>query len=155
MIAYFGVLLIYVHCNGGCALIGLNCIMKTLKTLLIFIITAGSISVYAQTAPKPTQPEYPGGLPAIELFLRQQLMYPEQAHKQGVEGRVVVGFMINEQGRVVSPKIVKSIHPALDSEAVRVVQLMPRWKPGMKDKTPIVAPVVLPIVFELTGKAAK
>lgn len=129
--------------------------MKLFSSLLKCVLIASSFSVSAQTAPKPTQPEYPGGLPAIEAFLAQQLIYPEQAHKQGVEGRVVVGFMINEQGKVVSPKIVKSVHPALDSEAVRVVQLMPRWKPGMKDKTPIVAPVVLPIVFELTGKAAK
>lgn len=129
--------------------------MNLLRVFLILIFLASGISVAAQTAPKTTQPEYPGGLPAIEAFLAQQLIYPEQAHKQGIEGRVVVGFMINEQGRVVSPKIMKSVHPSLDSEAVRVVQLMPRWKPGLKDKTPIVAPVALPIVFELTGKAAK
>jgi len=125
--------------------------MNSLRSFLVVMFMAGSISVVAQTG----QPQYPGGLPAIEAFLTQQLIYPEQAHKQGVEGRVVVSFMVNELGRVVSPRIIKSVHPALDSEAVRVVQLMPRWQPGTKDNQPIVAAVALPIVFELTGKAAK
>ena len=75
-------------------------------------------------------PSFPGGQQALLEFLRQNVNYPEQAKKDSIEGRVLVGFVIETDGSITEPKVVQSIHPLLDAEALRVISLMPKWEPG-------------------------
>ena len=94
-------------------------------------------------------PSFPGGQQALLDFLRQNVNYPEQAKKDSIEGRVVVGFVIDTDGSITDPKIVKSVHPLLDAEALRVVKLMPKWEPGSENGTPVKVKYNLPISFKI------
>ena len=76
------------------------------------------------------QPYFPGGQQALLKFLQENVNYPEQALKDSVEGRVVVGFVIETDGSITNPQVVRSLHPLLDAEALRVINLMPKWVPG-------------------------
>ena len=94
--------------------------------------------------PKPVYTSsYPGGKQALLEFLRQNVNYPEHAIKDSIEGRVVVGFVITTDGSITEPKVVRSVHPLLDAEALRVVNLMPKWEPGSLSQ------YNLPITFKL------
>ena len=95
------------------------------------------------------QPHFPGGQQALLEFLRQNVNYPEQAKKDSIEGRVVVGFVIDTDGSITDPKIVRSVHPLLDAEALRVVKLMPKWEPGSENGTPVKVKYNLPISFKI------
>ena len=75
-------------------------------------------------------PTYPGGTPALIEFLEGNLKYPEQAEREGIEGRVVATFVVELDGSVSNVEIALSVHPLLDAEALRVVSLMPNWNPG-------------------------
>lgn len=75
-------------------------------------------------------PTYPGGTPALIEFLEGKLKYPEQAEREGIEGRVVATFVVELDGSVTNAKIALSVHPLLDAEVLRVVSLMPNWNPG-------------------------
>lgn len=75
-------------------------------------------------------PTYPGGTPALIELLEGNLKYPEQAEREGIEGRVVATFIVELDGSVTNAKIALSVHPLLDAEALRVVSLMPNWNPG-------------------------
>ena len=94
-------------------------------------------------------PSFPGGQQALLDFLRQNVNYPEQAKKDSIEGRVVVGFVIDTDGSITDPKIVRSVHPLLDAEALRVVKLMPKWEPGSENGTPVKVKYNLPISFKI------
>ena len=75
-------------------------------------------------------PTYPGGTPALMEFLQENIKYPEQAEREGIEGRVVATFIVELDGSVTNAKIALSVHPLLDAEVLRVVSLMPNWNPG-------------------------
>ena len=94
-------------------------------------------------------PSFPGGQQALLDFLRQNVNYPEQAKKDSIEGRVVVGFVIDTDGSITDPKIVRSVHPLLDAEALWVVKLMPKWEPGSENGTPVKVKYNLPISFKI------
>ena len=76
-------------------------------------------------------PEFPGGMQAMMKFLTTNIKYPVEAQKKGVSGRVIVQFVIMEDGTLDQAKVVRGVDPLLDEEALRVVKLMPKWKPGM------------------------
>ncbi len=78
-------------------------------------------------------PEFPGGDIGLRNYLEQNLKYPQIALLNGIQGTVYVSFVINEEGNVVQPKIAKSVDPALDKEALRLVSSLPRWKPGKQN----------------------
>ena len=75
--------------------------------------------------------------------------YPKSAIESGVQGRVVVEFIIEKNGEVSSAKVVKSVSDALDAEAVKVVSASPKWKPGMKSGAPVRVKMAIPIEFKL------
>jgi protein TonB len=93
-------------------------------------------------------PQFRGELGA---WIGQQLRYPDSARAQHIEGRVMLAFRINEQGRVDSVQVTGSAHPLLDAEAVRMVRSMPRWIPGRNaaDNKRIKTWFTLPVTFEL------
>ena len=75
-------------------------------------------------------PSYPGGTSALIEFLQENIKYPEQAEREGIEGRVVATFVVELDGSVSDVRIALSVHPLLDAEVLRVVSLMPNWIPG-------------------------
>lgn len=94
-------------------------------------------------------PQFPGGMEALTQWLTQHLKYPPQARLQKIQGRVVVSFIINKDGRVSDGKIEQAVHPLLDREALRIVSLMPRWTPGQENDKPCRTLFAIPIVFQL------
>lgn len=95
------------------------------------------------------KPSFQGGdTNAFMQWVRQNLVYPESAKTQGIEGRVNVEFVIKEDGSLVNPKIVRGLHPTLDQEALRVLRLSPKWRPGQNDGKPVSVRMSLPIVFQ-------
>ena len=92
---------------------------------------------------------YPGGTPALMDFLKENIKYPEQAEREGIEGRVVTGFIVERDGSVSNIEIIKSVHPLLDAEVVRVLSLMPNWIPGKQHGIPIRVRYSMPVTFRL------
>lgn len=82
-------------------------------------------------------------------YLAQHVRYPEEAEKNGIGGMVYVQFVIDTTGKVVEPKVIKSVSPELDAEALRVVSEMPAWKPGMQRGKPVRVSFTLPVIFKL------
>ena len=95
------------------------------------------------------QPSFQGGNNALMEYLRQNVVYPEQARKDSVEGRVVVSFVIEKDGSITKPAVVRSLHPLLDAEALRVVAAMPKWSPGMTMGKQVAVKYNLPVTFKL------
>lgn len=94
-------------------------------------------------------PEYPGGQEEMGKFIGQSLVYPHEAAKKGIKGKVFISFVIAKDGSVTDAKIARGVDPMLDSEALRVINAMPKWIPG-KDKGKVVAvQLTVPISFVL------
>jgi len=82
-------------------------------------------------------PQYPGGTAGVAKFVVSNTKYPEAALKDSVQGTVIVSYLIQVDGSIGDVKVVKSVHPALDAEAVRVIRLMERWKPAIQKGEPV------------------
>lgn len=96
-----------------------------------------------------TQPEFPGGNAAMMRFISDNLKYPTVAQENGIQGRVIINFVVEKDGSLSDATIVRSIDPVLDKEAVRVVESMPKWKPGTQKNEAVRVRFTLPIVFRL------
>jgi len=94
-------------------------------------------------------PMYEGGMEAMMKFLQKKLRYPTSARKLKEEGIVYVSFIINSAGEVTNVEVVKGFYKDCDKEAVRVISLMNKWKPGLQNKMPVAVKMVLPIKFKL------
>jgi protein TonB len=94
-------------------------------------------------------PSFPGGQDELLSFLQQNIKYPEIAKRAGVEGKIFVSFVVTKSGKITNVKVVKGIGAGCDEEAVRVVKLMPSWKPGKQNGAPVNVSVSIPIVFKL------
>jgi TonB family protein len=97
-------------------------------------------------------PEYAdGGIPGFMKYLMYEVKYPEKALKEGTEGIVVVQFTVTKAGEVKDPYVVRGISPELDAEALRVVGLSPKWKPGSVKGEPVDARYTIPVKFKLSN----
>ncbi|AFL83143.1 TonB family protein [Belliella baltica DSM 15883] len=96
-------------------------------------------------------PEFIGGQEAMATFIQQQIIYPDLAFRQGVEGVVLVNFRISEKGEILKPYIAQSVHPDLDNEALRLIKEMPKWSPALQNGVPKEVAYQLPIRFELNN----
>ena len=94
-------------------------------------------------------PEFPGGEEARLKFLRKHINYPRIAKEKGIQGIVVVGFIIEKDGSITNVIIVRGKDPSLDEEALRIVKLMPKWKPAMQKGKPVRCTLTMPITFKL------
>ena len=95
-------------------------------------------------------PEYQGGMSAMMSFIMENIKYPEDAKKAGKEGRVVCSFIVDKEGKVTEPHVVQSSGTqSLDDEAVRLVSLMPNWKPGKDKGEPVNVLYTIPVLFKL------
>ena len=96
-------------------------------------------------------PEYPGGYNAMFDFISKNVKYPESAKNQGLEGRVFVQFVVEKDGSLSSFQVLRGVSDDIDAEAIRVLKMMPKWKPGMNEGNPVRVQYVLPFKFQLTG----
>lgn len=94
-------------------------------------------------------PSFPGGDAKLLEFLYQEIRYPSIALESRIQGLVVVQFIIDEQGRIINPAITRGIGGGCDEEALRVVQSMPKWKPGKQRGRPVKVRYNLPVRFQL------
>lgn len=136
------------------------------KKLFMFIalLLSSSLTVMAQNGEKGDRkvydlvdqmPTYPGGQSALFQWLSHNIKYPVAAERHGIQGRVVVQYIVMPDGILDSIKVMNSVDPSLDKEAVRVVKAMPKWNPGLKDGKPVMVRYILPVSFSLSNEKQK
>jgi len=94
-------------------------------------------------------PSFPGGMGALMSWLNQNIKYPVIAAENGVQGRVVVQFVVEKDGSITDVKVAKSVDPSLDKEAARVVSAMPKWTPGKQNGSAVRVKYTVPVTFKL------
>ena len=94
-------------------------------------------------------PHFPGGAAALQAFLSSNTKYPVVAQENGVQGRVIVSFVVERDGSITDVRVVRSVDPSLDREASRVVRSMPRWSPGKQNGSTVRVKYTVPVVFRL------
>ena len=94
-------------------------------------------------------PEFPGGEAKLMEFISKNIHYPQAAREKGIQGRVFIGFIIEKDGSVSNVRNLRSVDSELDAEAMRVIESMPRWKPGMLNGDTVRVSYQIPIVFKL------
>ena len=99
-----------------------------------------------------TMPQFPGGAPKLFEYLSQNIRYPKEAMEAGTQGRVIVTFVVAKDGSISDARVVKSVDPQLDAEALRVINSMPNWTPGTQSGKPVNVKYTVPISFRLDGK---
>ena len=100
-------------------------------------------------------PEFPGGVEALMKFLSENIRYPVIAIDHGIQGRVIVRFVVSKTGKISNVEVMRGVDPSLDREAVRVVEAMPAWKPGAQKGEAVNVYYTLPIVFKLPADTKK
>ncbi len=95
------------------------------------------------------QPQYPGGMGALNHWLGSNIKYPVMAAENGIEGRVVVQFVVERDGSVSGVHVVRGVDPSLDKEATRVVSAMPKWIPGKQNGSAVRVKYTVPVTFRL------
>ncbi|UBD17794.1 M56 family metallopeptidase [Bacteroides salyersiae] len=99
-------------------------------------------------------PEFPGGNGAVAEYVRENMKYPAIAKEKGTQGRVIVQFVVNKKGKIVSPKVARSVDPDLDKEAIRLIKSMPDWIPGTQGGKAVDVKYTLPVSFRLDGDSS-
>ena len=132
------------------------CIYKVLGLLALVVFLTGCAAEKEPliTSPlsldimtEPTMPKYPGGIEKMFEFIAYNLRWPDD--DACIQGRVVVSFIVEKDGSLTDVKVIKSVDPAFDKEAVRVVKSMPKWEPGMWRGKPARVHYCIPIKFRL------
>ena len=100
-------------------------------------------------------PQFPGGMAEAMKFLAKNIKYPVESQKAKIEGRVIVQFVVKENGKVADIKVMRGVSPELDAEAIRVVGLMPDWIPGKQRGKAVAVKYTMPIMFRLDSPAPK
>lgn len=114
---------------------------------------------YVEVEPEPEEeevfmvvedaPEFPGGINALLEYLKKNIKYPDICRDNNIQGRVIVSFVVNKDGKIVDPEVVKGVNPSLDKEALRVISTMPNWKPGYQRGKPVRVKYSVPVNFRL------
>ena len=92
---------------------------------------------------------FPGGDAALMSYLANNIHYPTVAAENGVQGRVVVGFVVERDGSITDVSVLRGVDPSLDREAMRVVKSMPRWTPGKQNGSAVRVKYQVPVAFRL------
>ena len=131
-----------------------------MKKLLFFLILGFTALTTARAQQTDTpcgkvydvveqMPQFPGGQAAMMKFIADSLRYPSVVCTGGVEGRIVVRFVVDCKGNIVNPLVVRSVDPLLDREAIRLVKSMPKWIPGRQNGESVCVIYNVPIRFKL------
>ena len=128
--------------------------MKALMFMLALIFSFTTTETQAQKKTKvydivEVMPQYPGGMQELMQYLAKNIKYPPKAEKKGIEGKVMINFIVEKDGSISNVKIVRHIHPLLDKEAERVIKAMPRWSPGKQEGKPVRVKFNIPVAFRL------
>ena len=94
-------------------------------------------------------PSFPGGSNALLNYLSNNIHYPVVAEENGIQGKVIVTFVVERDGTITNVKIAKSVDPSLDKEAIRLIEIMPRWNAGTQDGKPVRVKYTVPVQFKL------
>lgn len=94
-------------------------------------------------------PAFPGGQSALLAYISKNIDYPDKLQEKGVQGRVIVEFVVGKDGSISEAKIVRSVDPDLDKEALRVINKMPKWEPGTNKGEPVDVKFAVPVIFRL------
>jgi len=139
--------------------------MKTIKLMFLvaIVLAAGFGQVKAQENKSKNgvyneveeMPEYPGGVNALMSEIAANVKYPEEAKKNGIQGKVYVSFVVDEQGKVTNAKIERGVEASLDKESLRVVNGLKTWKPGKEKGKAVKVAYTIPINYALDGKSEK
>ena len=95
------------------------------------------------------QPQFPGGMAALMEYLKKNVRYPATCKEQGLQGRVIVQFVVNPDSTISDAQVIKPVNPHFDKEALRVVNAMPKWIPGKLRGKPVRVRFTVPITFRL------
>ena len=147
---------------------GFKCLLFAISALVLLVIVFAPARANAQDKRgKTTQtrkntttddkvydvceqmPIYEGGDAALLKYLTDSVKYPESAKKRGVQGRVVIGFIVEKDGSLTDVKVLRHVDIALDAEALRVVKGMPKWIPGCQDEQLVRVRYNVPVSFRL------
>jgi len=129
--------------------------MKRLVFLLLALfLTALTNAQKAEVSPKlinrlTTKPEFEGGGLALMKYLQKNIQYPQLERDNDIQGKVVLRFMVDTAGLIQDIKVLKSVSPGINKEAVRVVKQMPKWKPATYHGKPVPVYYILPVGFRL------
>ena len=94
-------------------------------------------------------PEFPGGTAALMKYLSGNIKYPMISQETGSQGKVIVQFVVDKDGTITNPEVVRGVDPYLDKEAVRVISSMPKWKPGVQNGKKVRVKYTVPVMFRL------
>ena len=100
-------------------------------------------------------PEFPGGEKDLMKFFNENINYPVTAAENGVQGRVTIEFVVSETGEITNAKVIQPLNPECDTEALRVIQAMPNWKPGKQNGEEVAVYYTIPVTFKLQGDTSK
>jgi len=109
-------------------------------------------TVYTDMSKIDVMPQFKGGQDALMKYLGEKIKYPEEAKGASHEGMVMIGFEIDAGGNIKNAKVVREVSPILDMAALKTIQEMPKWDPGLKDGQPVSVAFTLPIRFQLTDE---
>ena len=128
---------------------------------IIFTIWAimAPLSINAQSEETPVEeaiydaveemPQFPGGPSALFEYLSTNIQYPNDAYENGIQGRVIVTFIVEKDGSISNTKVSKTVNPSLDEEAQRLVKSMPHWIPGKQHGELVRVKYTVPVTFRL------
>ncbi len=122
----------------------LLCLM--MATLMTLSSEAQTDKVYDRVE---VMPEFPGGMQGLFEYMQNNVNYPKEAKNQKIEGRVIVSFIVEKDGSISEVHPLTAVHPLLDKEAMRLVNEMPRWKPGTEKGKAVRVSFALPVSFKL------
>ena len=147
---------------------GFKCLLFTISALVLLVIVVAPARANAQDKKEKTtqtrkdtttddkiyevceqMPIFEGGDAALLKYLTDSVKYPELAKKHGVQGRVVIGFIVEKDGSLTNVKVLRAVDRALDAEALRVVKGMPKWIPGCQDEQLVRVRYNVPVSFRL------
>ena len=117
-----------------------------MATLMTLSAEAQTDKVYDRVE---VMPEFPGGMQGLFEYMQNNVNYPKEAKNQKIEGRVIVSFILEKDGSISDVHPLTAVHPLLDKEAMRLVNEMPRWKPGTEKGKAVRVSFALPVSFKL------
>ncbi len=132
-----------------------------MKYICFLLCTVGCLintKSFAQTPTDTTQeiitmaevmPQFPGGEDEMYDFINKNLLYPKLAKENGIEGRVIVRFIVQKSGYIDKIEIIRKLGWGCDEEVLRMIQLMPKWSPGKMNGKPVAVYFTLPVTFKL------
>ena len=95
-------------------------------------------------------PHFPGGgIAEMKEFLNKNMRYPAAAKEKGIQGRVILSFVVDKEGNITLPTLIKGVSPELNEEAIRLVKAMPKWEPGRQNGKPVRVKFTIPVEFRL------